>query len=357
MMTGHVEYHVVVVTRLAAFKSAKHKPEDVVQLVVSKKYSEFDEFYQKLAAQNPKAMLPPMPRKVLFVGETDIKERRAAFDEIMRFISKDQTLVTSPELLEFLGAKTTEIADYSTKNIVDQQDDEEGEALDFFKEKETLDEIPQFKLVKAPKPQKVEEEEEEEEVLDPLGIMRTKKPKKKLTPAPPLAPAVKPKLSLFDEEVDPDDGLFEVAQNSSARAIKKKSTGNDSFRLFEDPDLGGTIRAGDSLLLPAACESKAAISSTSLDDDMEELFRVEDNLDRLLKLGSSSKPAAKPKPKPKLLPKPTLPKKPAATTASSSQPAPSAPTLEYNVENMDEVDILKYIQQNESTSSETLDLF
>nr|XP_014346244.1 PREDICTED: HCLS1-binding protein 3 [Latimeria chalumnae] len=314
MMTGHVEYHVVVVTRLAAFKSAKHKPEDVVQLVVSKKYSEFDEFYQKLAAQNPKAMLPPMPRKVLFVGETDIKERRAAFDEIMRFISKDQTLVTSPELLEFLGMCKT-LQQNTSNAIIDLNSMELGK-------KE-----------------------------------RTKKPKKKLTPAPPLAPAVKPKLSLFDEEVDPDDGLFEVAQNSSARAIKKKSTGNDSFRLFEDPDLGGTIRAGDSLLLPAACESKAAISSTSLDDDMEELFRVEDNLDRLLKLGSSSKPAAKPKPKPKLLPKPTLPKKPAATTASSSQPAPSAPTLEYNVENMDEVDILKYIQQNESTSSETLDLF
>lgn len=35
MMSGHVEYHIVVVTRLAAFKSAKHKPEDVVQFMVS----------------------------------------------------------------------------------------------------------------------------------------------------------------------------------------------------------------------------------------------------------------------------------------------------------------------------------
>lgn len=34
MMTGHVEYQIIVVTRLAAFKSAKHKPEDIVQLVV-----------------------------------------------------------------------------------------------------------------------------------------------------------------------------------------------------------------------------------------------------------------------------------------------------------------------------------
>lgn len=35
MMSGHVEYHIVVVTRLAAFKSAKHKPEDVVQFMVN----------------------------------------------------------------------------------------------------------------------------------------------------------------------------------------------------------------------------------------------------------------------------------------------------------------------------------
>lgn len=34
MMTGHVEYQIVVVTRLAAFKSPKHRPADVVQLVV-----------------------------------------------------------------------------------------------------------------------------------------------------------------------------------------------------------------------------------------------------------------------------------------------------------------------------------
>lgn len=34
MMTGHVEYQIIVVTRLSAFKSSKHKPGDIVQLVV-----------------------------------------------------------------------------------------------------------------------------------------------------------------------------------------------------------------------------------------------------------------------------------------------------------------------------------
>ena len=70
---------------------------------VSKKYSDIEEFYQKLCSRYPTASLPPLPRKVLFVGEGDIRERRALFDEILRCISKDAELAGSPELLEFLG--------------------------------------------------------------------------------------------------------------------------------------------------------------------------------------------------------------------------------------------------------------
>lgn len=35
MLSGHVEYQILVVTRLAVFKLAKHRPEDVVQFLVS----------------------------------------------------------------------------------------------------------------------------------------------------------------------------------------------------------------------------------------------------------------------------------------------------------------------------------
>jgi hypothetical protein len=70
---------------------------------VSKKYSEIEEFYQKLSSRYTAASLPPLPRKVLFVGESDIRERRAMFNEILRCISKDAQLAGSPELLEFLG--------------------------------------------------------------------------------------------------------------------------------------------------------------------------------------------------------------------------------------------------------------
>lgn len=78
-------------------------PGNTFSLQVSKKYSEIEELYQRLAARYPRVSLPLLPRKVLFVGESDISERRAMFNDIMKFISKDEDLATSPELLEFLG--------------------------------------------------------------------------------------------------------------------------------------------------------------------------------------------------------------------------------------------------------------
>ncbi|XP_023778494.1 HCLS1-binding protein 3 [Cyanistes caeruleus] len=176
MMSGHVEYHIVVVTRLAAFKSAKHKPEDVVQFMVSKKYSEIEELYQRLTARYPQVSLPLLPRKVLFVGESDISERRATFNDIMKFISKDEELATSPELLEFLGTKSSSAVDIKGKNVPDdrEKEDEENDALDFFKEEKTPDLISQLLSVENIKKgeRKEEGDEEEEEILDPLGIIR-----------------------------------------------------------------------------------------------------------------------------------------------------------------------------------------
>ena len=70
---------------------------------VSKKYSEMDEFYYRLVARYPNFPLPAMPRKTLFVGESDIRERRGAFDELMKAIAKHPTLATCSDLMEFLG--------------------------------------------------------------------------------------------------------------------------------------------------------------------------------------------------------------------------------------------------------------
>ncbi|KFO65290.1 HCLS1-binding protein 3, partial [Corvus brachyrhynchos] len=356
MMSGHVEYHIVVVTRLAAFKSAKHKPEDVVQFMVSKKYSEIEELYQRLAARYPQVSLPLLPRKVLFVGESDISERRAMFNDIMKFISKDEGLATSPELLEFLGTKSSSAVDFKGKNMLDdrEKEDEENEALDFFKEEKTPDLISQLLTVENVKKEEKKEEgdEEEEEILDPLGVIswlsfllcfRTKKAKK--APAPP-ANEEKPKLTIFEEEVDPDEGLFGPEKDFSSVGPRRKM--KENLKLFEDPDLGGVVRLGDSLLLPAACEHSNYVLSRAPEEDTEELLRVEDSFEKLLEVTS--------KPKPKVPPKPPLPQKPAVAPRSTNSPS-LAKQKENRIQTMNEVDILQYIQENESINNQDTSLF
>ncbi|NXA49214.1 H1BP3 protein, partial [Nothocercus julius] len=362
MMSGHVEYHIVVVTRLAAFKSAKHKPEDVVQFMVSKKYSEIEELYHRLAAQYPQASLPLLPRKVLFVGESDICERRATFNDIMKSISKDEDLATSPELLEFLGTKSTGVIDFKSKNIPDDKDkeEEENEVLDFFKEEKKPDIISQLVSVKnAEKGHKMEEEEqeEEEEALDPLGIMRiaadflvsyvfrTKKTKK--VSASPAKKEEEPKLTIFEEEVDSEEGLFGPEKDFSSVGPGKKMKQN--LKLFEDPDLGGVVRLGDSLLLPGATESREFVLKRSPEEDTEELLRVEDDLEKLLKITS--------KPKPKVPPKPPLPQKPVVAPRKNMNSSQLAKPKEDKIQTMNEVDILQYIQENESIDNEDASLF
>ncbi|XP_050172387.1 HCLS1-binding protein 3 isoform X1 [Myiozetetes cayanensis] len=343
MMSGHVEYHIVVVTRLAAFKSAKHRPEDVVQFMVSKKYSEIEELYQRLTARYPQASLPLLPRKVLFVGESDICERRAMFNDIMKSISRDADLATSPELLEFLGTKSSSAVDFKGKNMPDDKDkeDEENEVMDFFKEEKTPDLISQLLSVQnVKKGEEKEEEEEEEEVLDPLGIIRTKKAKK--APAPPTKEE-KPKLTLFEEEVDPDEGLFGPEEDFSSVGPRKKM--KENLKLFEDPDLGGVVRLGDSLLLPDACENSKDVLSRGPEEDTEELLRVADDLEKLLQVTS--------KPKPKVPPKPPLPQKPAVAPRSTNSSSPAKPD-ESRIQTMNEVDILQYIQENMNNEDTSL---
>lgn len=53
------------------------------------------------------------------------------------------------------------------------------------------------------------------------------------------------------------------------------------MKLFEDPDLGGTVSLGDSLLLSSAYQKTDAPATTKLDEDVDDLFRS-DHLSPLL---------------------------------------------------------------------------
>ncbi|XP_068136311.1 HCLS1-binding protein 3 isoform X2 [Hyperolius riggenbachi] len=348
MMTGHVEYQIVVVTTLPAFKSAKHKTDDVVQFVVSRKYSEIEEFYQKIYSRHTKHSLPPFPRKVLFVGEADIRERRSAFNDIVKAIAQDRDLATSSELCDFLGSSSGDcIESVSTGPYVKHSEDG-----DFFKDEAPVeDEL--FQIASKLQPRKeeppAEEEEEEEEIdLDPLGIMKTKRIKKKVTAKKvqePI-PAPTPSMTLFSDEVDPDAELFAPSDRIQGGS-KKPFRASDNVKLFEEQDLGGIVKKGDSLLLPSAY-SEEPLFKPSSDENVDDLFRVEKDLENLLNLGVKSKS----KPKPKVPAKPSFLKETKTPDSKPSQVDPAP-----NVQAMDESDILRYIKENESTDSDSLSLF
>ncbi|KAM8953666.1 HCLS1-binding protein 3 isoform 1-T1 [Pelodytes ibericus] len=350
MMTGHVEYQIVVVTTLTAFKSAKHKAEDVVQFVVFRKYSEIEEFYQKISSHYPNLSLPAFPRKVLFVGETDIRDRRSAFNDLVKAISKERALVTSPELLDFLGMRSTDVIDLrGEKRLAAQSDDG-----DFFKSEEpSMDSLLNIGLVKHGKPpvtQEEDDEEEEEVDFDPLGIIkaRTKRKKNPAKPKTVEEPNVNPRptRALFDDEVDPEADLFEPSRKYSPN---KPFSASGDIALFEEQDLGGTVKIGDSLLMPSAYASDA-LFKPSHDEDIDELFRVEEDLEKLLNL----KVKTKGKPKPKIPAKPTFPK----GSAKSNSPATlHSEQKEHKIQAMDETDILQYIKENEPADSDSLNLF
>ncbi|XP_004839122.1 HCLS1-binding protein 3 isoform X2 [Heterocephalus glaber] len=387
MLSGHVEYQILVVTRLAAFKSAKHKPEDAVQFLVSKKYSDIEEFYQKLSRRYAAASLPPLPRKVLFVGESDIRERRAMFSEILHCVAKDVQLAGSPELLEFLGPSlnsflTTvdplvpwERREFSrrmstannrlsnstrspgaagvTSRDTGGQAGHSEEAFDFF---EQQDREASVGLPVLGQKSESEEQplEEEEEALDPLGILRSKKPKK----CPKVAVKAKPvpRLTIFDEEEEdgPDVELFGPGGKLSWRGPRQGAPPIDSLKLFDDPDLGGPVPLGDPLLLPAACGRAGLTTSLDGRGGSAELFRVEEDLDQILNLGAEPTP----KPKPPVAEKPALPRKPAVPPrAAPPEASLTQQRRQQQVQAMDEVGILQYIQDHEAQAQAPPSLF
>ncbi|XP_020823064.1 HCLS1-binding protein 3 [Phascolarctos cinereus] len=356
MMSGHIEYQIMVVTWLSAFKSAKHRAEDIVQFMVSKKYSEIEEFYQKLTSRYPQAALPSFPRKILFVGESDIRERRAAFNDIMHQIARNEELTTSPELLAFLGTKSSGGTDLMGRGPPEHKNEADGDAedgIDFFQEPDkTVGGGPLPSSLSHSREQKKEEEEEEEEVLDPLGIMRSKKPKKppasfqarpQETPAGPSKES-RPKLTIFE-----DDELFGAPSR-------------DSLRLFEDPDLGGKVSLGDSLLLPTACERhQEPVLGPAHTDVNDDLFGVDEDLEKILSLGSEPRPQALPRAKPWMPAKPAIPKKPTIPPPKAVAPmvraAPREDQRQVQVQALNELDILRYIEDQNSAHGAAPSLF
>ncbi|XP_014665705.1 PREDICTED: HCLS1-binding protein 3-like [Priapulus caudatus] len=103
LLGGTTEFSVIVITNLPYFKSPKHKNSDVIQFVLNKRYSEFEELHAKLSEAYPATLFPPLPHKGLLVSDDVLRERRAAADSFFKFIAKLPKVSSSPSVLQFLG--------------------------------------------------------------------------------------------------------------------------------------------------------------------------------------------------------------------------------------------------------------
>ncbi|NP_001243150.1 HCLS1-binding protein 3 [Danio rerio] len=316
VITGHVEYQIVVVTCLSSFKSAIHKTGDVLQFVVSKKYSEIEQLYYSLKTKYPSIHLPPMPRKALFVSETDLCNRRVAFDELVKFLSKHPLLANCPELLEFLGAKTTAV-EVKTINKPDFIEKEVDDGLDFFESGDPL-----------------QKPSEDVELLDPLGSEWLKKDVKPKDVCPVGKCVPKPKSeTLFEEEDDTE--LFSPAKKGHVMLFD-----NTPLRSIDSSPFSNTSNG-------------IKMTESKVDEDIEELLSVEMDLHKHLSVSKT----VRCRPDTAMNPmKPKVKSKPVASERTSN--LTQATDLQLSgTEVMNQMDILQYIQQNDLPASEDLDLF
>uniref|UniRef100_A0A7N9I9P2 HCLS1 binding protein 3 n=1 Tax=Macaca fascicularis TaxID=9541 RepID=A0A7N9I9P2_MACFA len=252
------------------------------------------------------------------------------------------------------GAAGLTSRDSSVLDGTDSQTGNDEEAFDFFEQQDQVaEEGPPIQGLKG---EDAEESLEEEEALDPLGIMRSKKPKKHPKVAMKAKPS--PRLTIFDEEVDPDQGLFGPGRKQFPQGPSEHVSSMDPLKLFDDPDLGGAVPLGDSLLLPAACESGGPTPRLGHRDASKELFRVEEDLDQILNLGAEPKPKPQPKPKPPVAAKPAIPRKPAVPRkAGLAEAVTGQQKPQEQIQAMDEMDILQYIRDHDTPAQAAPSLF
>lgn len=86
-------------------------------------------------------------------------------------------------------------------------------------------------------------------------------------------------------------------------------------------------------------------------------YRVEEDLDQILNLGSEPPPRPQPRARPPVAAKPVLPKKPAVPHSVGPRTTVSEPLPQVQAQAMDEMDILRYIQDHEAPDQATPSLF
>ncbi|XP_048731246.2 HCLS1-binding protein 3-like isoform X2 [Ostrea edulis] len=335
LLQSTYEYQVVVVSNLPYFKSPKHKENDVVQFMVKKKFSVFEDLWLKIYEKYPATVLPPLPKKTLLVNDKVATDRRAGLERFLSFLACTPKICTSSLLLEFLGVNAIKAGKFTKEGLKGEGGTGENEA----------------------------EKGDTENIPSDTG-----------------------KSGLFgdDDEDEDDEDLFDQKDTEDVSEILQSTTDIDvETRLFDYPVLGGDNEEGENFFLES--ESKEDELNPALDEqeDNSELLNVQDDLDNLFldqsKTDKTSdvsrnsqvkpKPALRPKPDtktPKELdnPKPAIHPKPKVSSKPTLKPKPVLKQLSADAQNeavsdigdLDTDDIMKYILKAEETEEET-DLF
>lgn len=300
-----IDFQVTVVTNLPVFKLPKHKETDVVQFVVGKKFSDFEDLYVLLNEKFSWVVFPPLPRKVLITSDEVNRERRAALDNLMKFLSRTPRVSSCPNLLEFLGASPNQVQRADSLIIKDKSDDSIDSGLshskDFIDDKKSpSDDFDIFG-------------EHEDETQDLFSDMKTE---------------------AFLERRNTESDLFEDSPEHKSYDVK----------LFDDQDFCGAVSKDDELFFakgPKKQLSMSAIPKSSFNTD--DLLNVEDDLDQLLKI------TKRPKRPPKLgRSSYSVDERPKSSISLCS------PDKSVNIPSSTD-DFMKYIEEN--TSRDDVDLF
>lgn len=245
MLGSTYEYQLMVVSNLSYLKTPKHKETDNVQFTVMKKLTDFEEMHHKFNTKYSGTAFPQLPKKVLMMNDGIAKERRNTLDQFMRFLACTPKLCTDPVLLDFLGVSAMKAGKLKkievSESIVNKGD----------KSSEQKDQI----------------DIEGEVTSDSKDV------------------------NLFDDDEDDankddDDDLF------AAEDVPVDS--KVDLKLFNEPDLSGALAEGegqDLFIAGSRSETKVTTADQSKDDEetTDDLFSVDDDLDKIMKMKINSK--------------------------------------------------------------------
>nr|XP_022330785.1 HCLS1-binding protein 3-like [Crassostrea virginica] len=340
LLQSTYEYQVVVVSNLPYFKSPKHKESDVVQFMVKKRFSDFEDLWNRLFEKHHSLVLPPLPKKALLVNDKLAMERRSGLEKFLSFLASSPKVCTSSLLLEFLGVNAIKAGKYTQEGLKTEGEEEglKTEGEEEGGQAEEGDTGPETKGNSGGGLFEDEEEEEEEE-------------------------------GLFDEEEETE--------------VVPDMTGilNTDTKLFDYPMMGGNFGGEEEgEMFREEPTQKPSPAAQSPGEDNSDLLTVQDDLDELFLSKPSSnsndthkqvkpKPTLKPRPgktisqvtgtgKPALQPKPKPAAKPALKPKPSAKQSDDSNQREATsgADNLDTDDIMKYIQNAEETEDD-VDLF